>query len=257
MFLRAIEKGRLSHAYALVGEEQIGKTTFALDLAKVLGADPVFDIYLFDSEEGSPIEEARNLRARLNLTPVGRTKVAIVAYAEKMTVAAANSLLKILEEPPARSVLILVTANFYALLPTIASRVQRINFTRALDREVGESLSKLGLEEGKLLEIIKLAGGRIGLAQQLALDSKMFEFFEASREYYQILKNGTILERLQKSEKLAELEAAGIEKFLKFAMRAWVENATELRVAEKLQTALQDLKYNLNMKLVLDNLFLP
>jgi DNA polymerase III delta' subunit len=75
------------------------------------------------------IEQMRLLRDIVHLKPMtGKRRVFIVAEAEKMTEEAANSLLKILEEPPLFSYIILMTDNPFLLLPTIKSRCQILNF---------------------------------------------------------------------------------------------------------------------------------
>lgn len=260
LFRQIIENGRLSHAYVFVGPENIGKTTFALDLAQALGADPVLDMVFLDNENGLQIEEARLLQSRLSLTPVGHLKVAIITPAEKMTLEAGNCLLKTLEEPPAKSLLILITSNFYALLPTVASRVQRINFGPAPTREGLETaLQDFDLLEQKKEEIMNFAAGRIGLAKNLASQPDLLKFYREAQSYYELCEKGSLLQRLQAAEKLAALEKKEIETFLRFAMRQWVQGADLLRfpLGEKLQAAWQDLQYHLNLKLLLDNLFLP
>jgi DNA polymerase-3 subunit delta' len=257
LLLRAIEKGTLFHAYAFVGPENIGKTTFALELAEILGADPILDVCFFDEPQGLLIDQARSLKNRLSLTPVGASKVAIVTGADFMTSQAANSLLKILEEPPARSLLILTTENFYALLPTISSRVQRLNFSPSSAEEVARSFKDLKLSKSQEDEIVSLAKGRIGLARRLTLDGKLLEESRQAKTLCKVLEKGSILERLKASEKLAVRKQGEVLGFLKFAMNEWVENVGELKLARKLQAAFHELNLNLNTKLVLDNLLLP
>lgn len=74
------------------------------------------------------IDRIRELTGRLNLTSGGRAKVARIEPAESMTLAAANSLLKTLEEPPGDSVLLLVSERPARLPATVRSRCQRITF---------------------------------------------------------------------------------------------------------------------------------
>lgn len=256
LFRQILKNGKLGHAYAFAGPENIGKTTFALDLANLLEADPIFDVFLFDSESGLLIEEARALQNRLNLTPSRKHKVAIIAFAERMSLEAANSLLKTLEEPPEHSLLLLITSNFYALLPTITSRVQRVNFGLSSSSEVESGLQEFHLSEEKLSEITQFSQGRIGLARRLAGQPELLEFYELAEKYYQILLGGALAPRLQTSSLLAGLKPEQISDFLKFAMRRWVAEAKNLKIARNLQTAFRDLEFNLNTKLVLDNLFL-
>lgn len=254
-FLRATANQKLAHAYVLVGTEHIGKTTFALELARILGADPVFDISLFDGQELS-IEEARLLSGRLSLTPARKYKVAIVAHAETMTLPAANSLLKTLEETPEHSLIFLVTSNFHALLPTIASRVQRINFSRLSVEEIRTSFEPFHLPAEKKEFIISIASGRIGLAKMLATDENLYQSYMEAQNYFQVLEKGTTLERLQKSQELSGKENDEITRFIKLAMELWVARSGKQKLGQKLLETWNGWQMNLNTKLLLDNLFL-
>ena len=70
----------------------------------------------------------RNMIKFMQLTPVeGTNKVAVIDHCDGMTISAANSLLKILEEPPAGSLILLVSNAIGKLLPTIRSRCRTIN----------------------------------------------------------------------------------------------------------------------------------
>jgi DNA polymerase-3 subunit delta' len=257
IFEQAVNNGKLGHAYALIGPEHIGKTTFASAAADYLGADPILDVFLFDSPEGLDIEQARQLQARLSLTPIGRHKVVIVANAERMKPAAGNALLKTLEEPPAHSVLFLTSVNFHSLLPTVASRVRRINFGAAADEEVKRSIKDTELDVEQSKNIVELAAGKIGLAQRLKKDPQLLDFYKLSREYAGILRTGSIHRRLLTAQTLSSWETEQIADFLKIAMQAAVAEPAGSGLGEKLLAAFRGLSYNLNTKLLLDDLFLP
>jgi len=116
------------------------------------------------------IAAVRLLLRRLVLTPaMGRRKVFVIGDAERLVPqtgaeAAANALLKALEEPPADTVLILTTAAPDALLPTILSRVVRVRVARLSDSVVAafaqQELGVIGQRE--LGQRVALADGRIG-----------------------------------------------------------------------------------------------
>lgn len=85
------------------------------------------DIFLFEEENTIKINQIRELKKKLILKPYNlKFKIALLVDAEKMTIAAQNALLKTLEEPPANSIIILLSANLERLLPTIISRAQII-----------------------------------------------------------------------------------------------------------------------------------
>src|SRR6267154_11647 len=116
------------------------------------------------------IAAVRLLLRRLVLTPaMGRRKVFVIGDAERLVPqtgaeAAANALLKALEEPPADTVLILTTAAPDALLPTILSRVVRVRVARLADSIVAAfAQQELGVTgQRDLAQRVALADGRIG-----------------------------------------------------------------------------------------------
>lgn len=256
LFLRVIGNGKLAHAYTLVGPEHVGKTTFAAELASLLRADPVLDLAVYDSSEDFSIEQARELQTRLSLTPAGDWKVAVIARAEQMSQGAANSLLKLLEEPPAHSLLVLITSNFYALLPTIASRVLRVNFSLADQEATEASLRGYALPQQLRRQILRFAQGRPGLARNLAENPALLEFYGAAEKHFQVLQKGTAGNKLLAAQAVAALDDAQIREIVVYAMRRWVEEIGALPLAEKLQRAYRDLQYNVNTKLLMDGLFL-
>ena len=143
--------GRLPHALLLCGINGLGKRHFAERFAQRLfclkqTARPCGvcvgckqytarshpDFRLLEPLENKPIrvDQVRELSGFLQHSQqAGRYKVALLAAAERMNVNAANSLLKTLEEPPGKSVLILLTAWPGRLPATVRSRCQRLNFT--------------------------------------------------------------------------------------------------------------------------------
>lgn len=249
---------RLAHAYVFSGPEHIGKTIFAKDLAVILGATSPFDLFIYDSPEGLGIAEARRLQSALSLTSSSRLakKVAIVTSAEKMTLEAANSLLKLLEEPPQNSVIFLTTANYYQLLPTIASRTQRINFFPSQDADVTAAIQDIVAVETDRAEIVRLALGRIGLAKTLASSPDEYSFFKQAAAYFPLLEGGALVDRLQTAQAVSEWEASRVQQFLKIAMGQWVKNYKNPQLGRNILRAFHDLESNLNPRLVLDNLFL-
>ncbi|MBI4945527.1 MAG: DNA polymerase III subunit [Bacteroidetes bacterium] len=125
-----------------------------------------------DAENKQPIigvEESGEILRKLALTTYeGEFKVMIIWMPEKMNIAAANKLLKILEEPPDKTLFLLVSENEEALLSTIYSRTQLIKVNRISDEEIKESLiEKNQLSPDDASRIAYLADGNYNAALKL------------------------------------------------------------------------------------------
>jgi DNA polymerase-3 subunit delta' len=201
-FDRVVRRGRLAHAYLFTGPPGVGKRLFADELAKALlcedppngrleacdrcaacalvvaGTHP--DLFVAGRPEDSlevPIEVVRELCRSFGLkSSRGRGKVAILDDADDLNDAAANSFLKTLEEPPPRSVLLLIGTSADRQLPTILSRCQVVRFTPLPTALVAELLRAGGLEDPALVErLARLSGGSPGQAEALA-EPALWEF---------------------------------------------------------------------------------
>src|SRR5712692_6335359 len=183
--------GRLAHAYCLIGEEGVGKTSVARALAEELllgpGQPPRLDVHpdfwIDDRDEAISIDEIRfkpervaeahdqSLQQFLSLKPfVASGRVAILANAERMTEAAQNCLLKTLEEPPPNTVLVLTTAYPDHLLSTCLSRCQLIALS-PVGRPALVEFIKARHDDGAEAEALAgLAHGRPGWAVRALTD---------------------------------------------------------------------------------------
>ncbi|MCD6094086.1 MAG: hypothetical protein J7J51_04810 [Candidatus Omnitrophica bacterium] len=132
-FKTAIKKGRVSHSYLFVGENEEEKKRVALEFTQMLGCStnpPHPDLKIIAPEGSLKIDEIRELERWISLKPYSaKWKVTFILRGELMTEEAANALLKTLEEPPAHSLLIIFSNNIRGLLPTIVSRCQIVRFT--------------------------------------------------------------------------------------------------------------------------------
>lgn len=98
----------------------------------------------------------------------GRGRVIVLGDAERMTNEAANALLKLLEEPPDKSYLILISSRPNLLLPTIVSRCQVVKFAPLTPEEMAPALvQRQGVEEGRARLVARLAGGSYRRALEL------------------------------------------------------------------------------------------
>lgn len=200
-FLDALERGRLHHAWLLCGPEGVGKATFAYRVARrLLGAKPEPDRGLLGASPEDPESRLVAARAHPDLMVLerqvedGRLKrnisvddaralpeffakapsrsayrVAIVDAADDMNLNAANALLKTLEEPPERGVLLLVAHAPGRLMATIRSRCRRLAFRPWPDEAVVEFVrARTPLGDAGLSAVAAMAKGAPGKALELA-----------------------------------------------------------------------------------------
>jgi DNA polymerase-3 subunit delta' len=144
---RAHRAGRLAHAYLITGPAGSGKTALASDLCGLVnstppGRDPLAgaDVRIAAPESKSRrilVEQIREIEHALQLKASGPgTKVAIIREADRMQPQAANAFLKTLEEPPANSMLLLLSAQPQMLLDTILSRCIMVPLRETADHTV-------------------------------------------------------------------------------------------------------------------------
>lgn len=205
----AIAMKKVSHAYIINGEKSSGKEFIAGIFAMTLqcekqGQDPCMechsckqalsknqpDIIRVTHEKPNTIS-VDDVRSQINgdvaIKPYSSPyKIYIVNEAEKMTVQAQNALLKTLEEPPEYAVIILLTTNVNALLPTILSRCVVLNMRPVQDELVKEFLMKeVQIPDYKAQVCVAFARGNIGKAKLLATSE---EFDNVKEEAITLLK---------------------------------------------------------------------
>lgn len=152
---RAIEAGRISHAYLFTGPRGVGKTSVARLLAYAvnnLKYSPEanhLDIIEIDAASNRRIDEVRDIRDKVHTMPAAaKYKVYIIDEVHMLTREAFNALLKTLEEPPAHCVFVLATTEAHKLPDTIISRTQRFTFKPVSTDEVARHLAKIAAQEG-------------------------------------------------------------------------------------------------------------
>lgn len=209
-FKKAIENHKISHAYILTGEAGMGRKSianaFAMTLLcekggsepcmvchsckQVLGGNHPDLIYVSHEKPGSIGVD--DIREQINDTIMIRPyssyyKIYIVDEAEKMTVQAQNALLKTIEEPPSYAVIILITTNQEAFLPTILSRCVQLKLKPLKDFTVKSYLTEhLNVPEKDAEICAAFARGNLGKAIHLAASE---DFKELYRKVMTIIKN--------------------------------------------------------------------
>lgn len=129
LILKQAKNDNLSHAYLIVGQENSSAQELFKDTAKSLKIQAA-DQFVIKAQDFLKINEVRQLTKKMSLRPHSSSlKLAGIFEASKLTPAAANALLKTLEEPPDHSMIMLFSEKEAGILPTIASRCQSIKVT--------------------------------------------------------------------------------------------------------------------------------
>jgi DNA polymerase-3 subunit delta' len=202
--LEALRTGRMHHAWLITGPEGVGKATLAYRFARRLLAgrpaeeslalDPTHPVFRRVAANSHAdlltvermlnektrrmktqiaVEDVRKITGFMSLTPAeGGWRVVVVDGAEDLNPASANALLKILEEPPPRAILLLVCAAPGRLLPTIRSRCRRLRLTPLSDEPMSALLAQYlpQIEPDERGRLLTLAEGSPGRAIMLAED---------------------------------------------------------------------------------------
>ena len=160
-----IVRGEISHAYLFSGPEHVGKMAVARAFAQKILPEPVHsDLVVIDSDVIG-IGNIRELKDRAGRTAWGGGyKVFIISDAARMSREAANSLLKILEEPLGQTVFILIASSAESVLPTILSRVWHLKFWPVSKHLIQEALVQNNIGEEHASLLAKMSFGRPGIA---------------------------------------------------------------------------------------------
>ncbi len=203
---RAVSSGRVAHAYLFLGPEGVGKTMAALAFAAELlatnrdaekvrrkivdGNHP--DLQVLEPE-GRFIKKAAidALVQKLSYAPYeAEWKVNLILQAETMNPAAANALLKTLEEPGRNIVFLLVTSAPQQLLPTVLSRCQKVVFG-PLDADLIERvLVERGREPDDARIIARVCDGSLGRALGMEPGPLREERHELGERFYRLASGG-------------------------------------------------------------------
>ncbi|MBE9529366.1 MAG: DNA polymerase III subunit [Proteobacteria bacterium] len=244
----AIATGRVAHAYLFSGPGRSGKglvaTTFAMalnctastpdpcgvcaDCARIRDSTHQNVTVISPSDkDGAPdpgglirIAEVRRLQESLRYRVESGTKVVIIDGADRFQPQAAHALLKTLEEPPPNSVLLLLSARPSALLPTVLSRCQRVNFRPLAESAITDFLARReGLASVEAALIAHRSAGSLGLALEYARGGSYDCRMEVARRVESLKPADTIAAMELAVELSKESDLAGVLEFLKLRCR--------------------------------------
>ncbi len=184
--MRDIAAGKLAHGLIFSGTRGIGKVTMAYRIARTLlsGAariaanshsdllviEPLYDEKKDELASEISVDQAREIPQFLSLTAgEGAWRMVIIDSADALNNNAANAILKILEEPPPRTILILISHNVNRLLPTIRSRCRLVSFAPLANDDFKSAMRLIAPEiyGDELSALAALAVGSVGVALEL------------------------------------------------------------------------------------------
>ncbi len=288
---RTRKRNSLVGTYLFCGPAKVGKSKMAFDFA--------CDVNEFEDRDGidngsnpdvivvEPIIEEKGKKSRKKdisieqiksaIKSVGyyaykaRYKFLIIKEADRMTLAAANSLLKVIEEPTSDTIIILVSNNELKLLSTVRSRCQVVRFGLAEKEEILSQLQSenLEFERADLVELIDFSQGKIVKARELLADPARFELAKENlRLFRDALKKG-IIDGLNLSEELSgdkEKLRESLEEiawYLRELIKKQIEIGADIRVINKIAKITEEVmclrteisNSNVNQRLQLENFF--
>jgi DNA polymerase III subunit gamma/tau len=178
VLLAALRRGQVGHAYLFSGPRGVGKTTTARLLAMAVNCDAEPgqrpcggcescllvqrgehpDVIELDAASNNSVDDVRDLREKVRLASLrGGRRVWVLDEAHMLSRAAANALLKTLEEPPPGLVFVLATTEPEKLPATVLSRCQHFRFRRLSEEQIRTKLVRIAAETGVEAEEAALA----------------------------------------------------------------------------------------------------
>lgn len=305
-----LKRGTPRHAYLFTGSQGIGRRTLALRYAQAFNAeqdrndgdfDPKSrtsqqiaqmrhpDLSLVERQKGDnviKIDAIRQLQHSLSLSPyAARYRVALLLDFEMANDNAANALLKTLEEPPARVVLLLTAENTEALLPTITSRCEVIRLRPVPLDQLASHLQqqyKLSPDHAQLLAHV--SGGRPGHAIQLQQQPELLSQRNTWLDEHRQLLSSNRIARFDYAKKMIKDKGEFIQ-MLHVWLSFWrdvllqtsqsgaplaninrreeidqlannIETEVACSVLKNIENTLQTMQTNANLRLVAENLLL-
>lgn len=258
LFKSFLENDNISHAYLFSGKKGIGKSKFAKEFAKKLlevdnlESSPDFK-YITKKEDKKDIlvEQIRkDVIDDIYISPIsGNRKVYIIDDADLLNIASQNSLLKTLEEPPKYAVIILISSNTNAFLPTILSRLNEIVFEGISSEELKKYI-RVNYDVELSNNILNFIDGSIGMAVNITKNNLIEKFNTIDRLYENIIKKDVI-----SSFKCLEDIDFTISYMLDY-LEYILYSKNNFSAVKYVENAKVRLKFNGNYDIIMDNMLL-
>lgn len=253
-----IVNSNISHAYLFSGPSGIGKLTVAKEFAQNilnvsnLNSSPDYKyISKRDDKKNILVEQIReDLLDDIYMAPAsGNMKVYIIDGAEFLNDASQNALLKTLEEPPKHAVIILIAANSANLLPTVISRVYKMNFNKLTNEMVDKYFTdNFNMKFDN--NIISFIDGSIGFGKEIINNNLMSELNKIN-ELYSDITNLDIVKCIKEAENI-DFNKTNILDYFQHLL--YTNN--KFLCCEIIENTKDRLRNNGNYDIVIDNMLL-
>lgn len=266
-----LEEDRLPHALLLVGQRHIGKTHLAEALIKTVfstdrSLEMIADLVVVKRETSQiSVKQIRQLCERLAMSSLdGSWKIGFIKEADHLSTGAANALLKTLEEPKGKTLLILRAPSVESVLPTIASRCQILRLTPVPRAELLSALEAQGLSNEEAMDITERSYGRPGLALRYLKDGELRAQKQLAEVQVDRLFNASLPEQFKAIFELIPKTEEDKTKVLRRLIDDWseilrkemLESGKHVRVLRCIQEVREALRHNVNPHLALEHIFL-
>jgi DNA polymerase-3 subunit delta' len=237
--LRKLEHLDLHFSFPVInkgggGEKSSTSDDYMGEWRTLLLETPYIDINLWLSRSGGDNKQAQimtsegdRIQSKLAMKSFeGEYKVLVMWLPERMRIECANKLLKIIEEPPTKTIFLLVSENPEALLPTILSRVQRINLKKIDNASMAQALmQRNGLDEAQAHEVAHIANGDYIKALEVLQTNEEEElFFDLFVQLMRLSYMRKIKDMKIWSEQVAAMGRERQKHFLTYCQRLLREN---------------------------------
>lgn len=238
--LNKLEHPDLHFTYPTIKLPSMGSThipvsdDFAREWHELLMQGPYFSMDEWMTAMGAENQQAiitagesDDLVRKLSLkSSQGGYKVSVVWLPERMNIACANKLLKLIEEPPAQTVFIMVCEEPEKLLETIRSRVQRIDVKKIDDEAIRQALvDKRAIDEDSARHIARLANGSwLKALEELQVGGENEQFLDLFISLMRLAYQRRIKDLKKWSETMAGFGREKQKRFLNFFLRMTREN---------------------------------
>lgn len=225
---KSIKKNKLARSYIFKGSLDLGKATIAKHFAKILfcqnktacgiclpcqkfNRNPAAlgDLHILEKKPDKKnilIEDTREFINKLSLSSFADSyKIGIIKEAQNLNPSSSNALLKTLEEPREKVIIILTTSRINSILPTIQSRTQILNFNEVEHGAIYDLLvQRYGAKRDAARDIARLSFGRPGLAIKLFQDKNFYKDYLEKTDIFLGFLSKSLNQKINSAEKIVK-----------------------------------------------------